>query len=51
MTGSIQEVPRRTQQDTEQINGEFQVESATPIVKDCVANAPPSTSGDLREGR
>ena len=36
VTGSIQELPSRGQPDAEQINGEFQVESARPVSKDCV---------------
>ena len=36
VTGSIQELPSRGEQDTQQINGEFQVESAKPVAKDCV---------------
>ena len=36
VTGSIQELPSRGQPDTQEINGEFQVESARPVAKDCV---------------
>ena len=36
VTGSIQEPPNQTQQDTQQINGEFQVASARQLAKDCV---------------
>jgi hypothetical protein len=36
VTGSIQERPSQTAQDTQPINGEFQVESARPLAKDCV---------------
>ena len=36
VTGSIQERPSQTAQDTQPINGEFKVESARPLAKDCV---------------
>jgi hypothetical protein len=36
VTGSIQELPSQAPQDTQQINGEFQVESARPLAKECV---------------